>query len=91
MEEVRKTSRVLLVHWNDKCKTNIDRTYYTNSTNQDLFKQSVSTLESNNLNKLTLFNIRICYWCMAEYFDFASLNALIAIEDSPTVVMLEIL
>ena len=73
--QVGKNSNVLLVHWNEGCNVINDKLHYTHSTNQDLFKQSVTVLGTQNIGKLTLFNIRICYRCMGEYFNSTEINS----------------
>ena len=69
---------ILLVHHNKKCIVNIDKPHYTHSWNQDLFKKSVSILGTEDVGKLTLFNIRICYLCMSDYFYATSTSSFIS-------------
>ena len=60
---------ILLVHRNNKCDSHIDQPYYNHSWNQELFEKSVAILGTEDVGKLTLLNIKICYMCMSEYFN----------------------
>ena len=72
---IRNNKKILLVHWNEECNSGFNDPYYTHSTNQDLFKKSISILGTQDIGKLTLFNIKVCYTCMSEYFNSTEINS----------------